>query len=81
MNRSIKQMEREEFSLYYTDCKKKALTEKLDIDVAEIGVYTRKTVVRPLHAKSLPTKYAVWNTAYNMAHRNSRAIQKTGVFT
>ena len=43
----------EEFSLYYTDCIKKALTEKLDIDVAEISVDTWKTNVRPLHAKSL----------------------------
>jgi hypothetical protein len=46
-------MEREEFSLYYTECIKKALTDKPDVDVAEISVDTRKTVVRPLHAKSL----------------------------
>ena len=53
VNRSINQMEREEFSLYYTECIKKALTEQPNIDVAETSVDTRKTVVRPWHAKSL----------------------------
>ena len=62
VNKSIKLQERQEFTDHFTKTVQRALEENPNIDVADIKLDTRKTVMRPLHARSLCKVHAMFKT-------------------
>ena len=62
VNKSIKLIERQEFTSYFTKNVARALQRNPRGDVADIKLDTRKTVMRPLHAKSLCKVYSFFAT-------------------
>ena len=62
VNKSIKLIERQEFTSYFTENVARALQRNPGMDVADIKLDTRKTVMRPLHARSLCKVYSLFAT-------------------
>ena len=62
VNKSIKLLERKEFTSYFTENVARALQQNPEMDVADIQLDTRKTVMRPLHARSLCKVYRFFAT-------------------
>lgn len=62
VNKSIKLIERQEFTSYFTVNVARALQRNPGVDVADIELDTRKTVMRPLHAQSLCKVYSFFAT-------------------
>ena len=62
VNKSIKVIERQEFSSYFTKTVTDALKKDPSLDVADIKLDTRTVVMRPLHARSLCKIHSFFET-------------------
>ena len=61
MNKSIKLLERQKFTNHFTDCGG-SLQLNLEMDVADIKIDTRRSVMRSMHARSLCNVFGLFET-------------------
>ena len=62
MSIKLKQFESQEFSEYYAQTVSNSLASNPDMDMGDISIDTRRTIVRPMHARSLTKVYNMFKT-------------------